>query len=106
MTKAEVHNFALLYFSNWLSLVHGQHVSAACANVGHLKILMVLSPPYSTMVSFILSTVTSITEIPPLEEIQLILNATSLFLILIHQNTKSTTGLNIYSILEERLKTD
>ena len=42
----------------------------------------------------------------PLEEIQLILNAASLFLILIHQNTKSTTGLNIYSILEERLKTD
>ena len=30
--------------------------------------------------------------------------ATSLFSIFIHQNTKSTTGLNIYSILEERPK--
>ena len=30
--------------------------------------------------------------------------ATSLFSILIHQNTKSTTGLNIYSILEDPLK--
>ena len=30
--------------------------------------------------------------------------ATSLFLIFIHQNTKSTAGLNIYSILEEQPK--
>ena len=39
-----------------------------------------------------------------LEVIQLSVIARSLFLIFIHQNTKSTTVLNIYNILEEHSK--
>ena len=48
------------------------------------------------MVSFILSTTFSVTDIPSRRDP---------FLIFIHQKTKSATGLNIYSIFEERAKT-
>ena len=64
-----------------------------------------LSLRYSTIVSFILSTTFSVTETPPRRDFPLeVLIATSLFSIFIHQNTKITTGLNIYHILEERPK--
>ena len=48
------------------------------------------------MVSFILSTSFSVTEIPLRRDSVPI--TTSLFSVFIHQNTKSTTGLNIYNI--------
>ena len=67
--------------------------------------VMFLSLRYSRIVSFILSTTFSITEIPPWRDFPLEVSvATSLFSIFIHQNTKITTGLNIYNILEERPK--
>ena len=57
-----------------------------------------------SMVSCIVSTTFSVKEIP-LEEIHLNVNCqTSPFSIFIHQNTKSTTGLDIYNILEENCK--
>ena len=56
------------------------------------------------MVSCIVSTTFSVKEIL-LEEIHLNVNCqTSPFIIFIHQNTKSTTGLDIYNILEENCK--
>ena len=66
---------------------------------------MLLSLQYSTMVSFILSSTFSVTEILPSMRFNLVSIATSLFSIFNHQNTKSATVLYIYSILEERPKT-
>ena len=66
---------------------------------------MLLSLQYSTMVSFILSSTFSVTEILPSMRFNLVSIATSLFSIFNHQNTKSVTVLYIYSILEERPKT-
>ena len=52
------------------------------------------------MLSFILITTFSVTEIPSRRDSVSL--ARSLFSIFIHRNIKSTTGLNIYRILEER----
>ena len=56
------------------------------------------------MVSYFLSIIFSVTEVSPSKWLSKVWIATSLFSILIHQNTKSTTIFCIYNILEERPK--
>ena len=65
---------------------------------------MLLSLRYSKTVSFFLSIVFSVTEVSPSKRFSSVWIAMSVFSIFIHQNTKSTTILCIYNILEERLK--
>ena len=65
---------------------------------------MFLSLQHSKTVSFCLSTIFSVTEVSSSKRFSSVLIAMSLFSIIIHQNTKSTTVLCIYNILEERLK--
>ena len=48
-------------FGSWTTCF----VSATCEKVDHMQMLMFLSRGYSSMVSFILSTTFSVTEIPP-----------------------------------------
>ena len=48
-------------FGSWATC----YVSGTCEKVGHVYISMFLSLPYSTMVSFILSTTFSVAEIIP-----------------------------------------
>ena len=48
-------------FGSWTTCF----VSATCEKVDHMQMLMFLSGGYSSMVSFILSTTFSVTEIPP-----------------------------------------
>ena len=66
---------------------------------------MFLSLRRSKTISCFLSSIFSVTEVPPLKRFSSLWIAISLFSILTHQNTKSTTGLCIYNTLEERLKT-
>ena len=61
LTKVEVRNFALPHFPKWTTC----YVSAMREKVGHIQMPMFLSLRYSTMVSFILSTTFSVTEIHP-----------------------------------------
>ena len=63
--------------------------------------LILLSLRYSRIVSFILSTTYSVTDIPPRRDSA----KRQLLSIFLHQSTKSTTGLNINSILDELPKT-
>ena len=67
-TKVQVHNFPLLHFPKWLCLVHAKlAISLRCVKslvICKCKCLF-LSLRYSTMVSFILSTTFSVTEIHP-----------------------------------------
>ena len=66
---------------------------------------MFLSLRHSKTISCFLSSIFSVTEVPPLKRFSSLWIAISLLSILTHQNTKSTTGLCIYNTLEERLKT-
>ena len=66
---------------------------------------MFLSLRHSKTASFFLSTIFSITEVSPSKRFSSVRIAMSLFLIFIHQNTKSTTVHCIYNILEESFKT-
>ena len=67
-TKVQVHNFPLLHFPKWLCLVHAQlAIFLRCVKrlvICKCKCLF-LSLRYSTMVSFILWTTFSLTEIHP-----------------------------------------
>ena len=64
LTKVEVSNFPLPYFPRWFLLIHGQ-LGMSLRRVKRLVIFKCLSLRYSTMVSFILSTTFSLTEIHP-----------------------------------------
>ena len=65
---------------------------------------MLLSLWHSKTASFFLSIIFTVTEVSPSKRSSSVRIAKSLFSIFIHQNTKSTTVLCIYNILEERLK--
>ena len=66
LSKVEVRIFALIHFSKWLCLIHGQlAMSLRREKIDHMQIPMFLSLRYSTMVSFILSATFSATEIAP-----------------------------------------
>ena len=65
---------------------------------------MLLSLWHSKTASFFLSIIFTVTEVSPSKRSSSVWIAMSLFSIFIHQNTKSTTVLCIYNILDERLK--
>ena len=103
LIKVEVRNFPLLHFPRWLCLVHGQLAmslrrvkrSAICnANVSVFSIF--------NNGQFYLKYYCLRHRNSPSKRFSYVSIATSP--IFIHQNTKSTTGYNIYNILEESPK--
>ena len=95
LTRVQVRNFPLLHLPKWLSLVHGQ----LAMSLQHVKKLVICK----CFCLFDIKQWSVLSEVLPspsqkfiLEKIQLGVN--------IHQNNRITTGLNIFSILEDLLK--
>ena len=92
LTKVQVRNFSLLHFQDGSVWSAGMRKCQCFCLFDIHKRVVFLKYHFLCHRSF------------PLKEIQLNWLDISLFLIFIHQNTKSTTILCIYNILEERLK--
>ena len=105
LTKVEVFNFPLLHFPTWLCLVHGQLVMS----LGRVKRFIYVNANVSVSSvlingQFYLNYYFLHHRNSSSKRFSQMSIATSLFLMFIHQNTKSTTGLNIYNHLQERPK--
>ena len=103
LTKVEARDFPWLHFPRWLCLVHGQLVSATWKGRSYVNARVSVSSMFNNSQFYFKYYFLRHKNSP--RSIELVSIVQYLFSILIHQNTKSTTDLNIYSILKERPKT-